>query len=131
MKNINLYMKEGYNSVISLEGLLLKVNIGITEQERDIPQDIKISLKFFYKDFPSGCNTDNIADTVCYHKIADIVTSYCKSNKVKLLEYLCLGLHRKIRLIAPEDVVIWIRVEKCNPPIDGMLGGTSFEYGDF
>ena len=124
-------MKEGYNSVISLDELLLKVHLGITEKEQSVPQDVKISFKFFYKDFPAGCNTDNIADTVCYNKTADIVTSYCKNNKVKLLEYLCLELHKKIRKILPDNVVLWIKVEKCHPPIEGMLGGASFEYADF
>ena len=124
-------MKEGYNSVISLNDLLLKVHIGITEGEQNIPQDVNISFKFFYKDFPAGCNSDNITDTICYNKTANIVTSYCKNNKVKLLEYLCFELHKEVRKTVPDNVVVWIKVEKCDPPIEGMTGGASFEYADF
>jgi dihydroneopterin aldolase len=124
-------MKEGYNSVVSLNDMQLKMNIGVTSEERDLPQDIKVSFKFFYKEFPMGCNTDNIDDTVCYHKVSDIVSNYCKSNKVKLLEYLCFKLHKEIKKITPDDVTLWIKIEKCHPPIEGMLGGTSFEYADF
>lgn len=124
-------MKEGYNSVISLNDLLLKVNIGVTNEERDRPQDIKISFKLFYKDYPEGCLTDEINETDCYHKISEIASEYCKNNEVKLLEYICFGLHKKIRKVVAEDVKIWVKIEKCNPPIAGMLGGTSFEYADF
>jgi len=124
-------MKEGYNSVVSLNDLLIKANIGVTNEERDVPQDVKISFKLFYKDRPEGCKTDNIEDTVCYHKIANIVSNYCKVNKVSLLEYLCFELHKKIREVAPDNIKIWLKAEKCNPPIEGMLGGACFEYADF
>jgi dihydroneopterin aldolase len=124
-------MKEGYNSIVSLNDLLLKVNIGETKKERDIQQDKKIRFKLFYKNYPEGCITDEITETDCYHKIAEISSNYCHNNNVRLLEYLCFGLHKKIREVVASDVKIWVKIEKCNPPIAGMLGGTSFEYADF
>lgn len=130
-KNTILYMKDGYNYVVSLNDLLIKANIGVTAAEREIPQDIKISFKLLFNKMPKACETDDIADTVCYHEIAQIALSHCNNEKVKLLECLCFGLYKKIRNVVASDIKIWIKTEKCNPPIEGMLGGTCFEYSDF
>jgi dihydroneopterin aldolase len=124
-------MKEGYSSVVSLNDLMMKVNIGVTEEERNTVQDIKISFKLFFKTPPLACETDDLNDTVCYHKISGIVEEHCKANKVKLLEYLCLQLHKRVREVVDSSIKIWIKIEKCNPPIEGLVGSTSFEYCDF
>ncbi|MCE3231965.1 MAG: FolB domain protein [Rickettsiaceae bacterium] len=123
-------MKE-FSSVISLNDLLLKVNLGVTEEERNVKQDIKISFKLFFKNPPKACESDSLEETICYHDISRIVDQHCHESKVKLLEYLCFQLHKEVRKIVSEDIKIWIKVEKCNPPIEGLIGTTSFEYSDF
>jgi dihydroneopterin aldolase len=123
-------MHQQYSSVISLNDFHAKVNIGVTEKERNTVQDIKISFKLFFKVPPFACETDDLNDTVCYHKISGIVAEYCKANKVKLLEYFCMQLHKQVRQVVDSSIKIWIKVEKCNPPIEGLVGTTSFEYCD-
>jgi dihydroneopterin aldolase len=120
----------GFSSSISLNDLRLMVNLGVTAHERDVKQEINVSFKFFFKKQPGACETDDIDDTVCYHKISDAVKGYCEFGQFKLLEYMCNGLYNKIRADIARDIKIWIRIEKCNPPIYGLLGSTSFESTD-
>ena len=120
----------GFSSVISLSNLKLAVNLGVTKEERDVRQQVNISFKFYLKDAPEACTTDNIHDTVCYAEMAEIVRRHCNKKDFKLLEYLCYFLYREVRKNIPPDIKIWIGVEKCNPPIEGLVGSTAFEYTD-
>lgn len=120
----------GFSSIVSLSDLNLLINLGVTEHERHSKQAVNISFKFFFKQKPKGCETDNIEDTVCYHDVSNTVKEYCDNKEFKLLEYMCNGLYRAIRMLTPSDVKIWIKIEKCSPPIDGLIGSTSFEYTD-
>jgi FolB domain-containing protein len=104
----------GFSSVISLSDLGLAVNLGVTDDERDVKQNINISFKFFFKAVPEGFKTDEINDTICYHQISEIVRKFCNNGKFKLLEYMCNGLYEEVRKSAPSDVKIWIRIEKCS-----------------
>ena len=121
-------MKEGYKSAISLDDMLLKVKLGLTDREKDIPQDIKISFKLFFPDAPKACESDNINDTICYYEIFKAIKEHCAQNSYRLLEYLCHQLYKEIRKMADSSIKIWIKIEKCNPPIEGFDGVTAFEY---
>jgi dihydroneopterin aldolase len=123
-------MQSRYCSVVSLDDLLVQMNIGVGEEERSEKQDIKMSFKLFYQNMPKACETDNIEDTNCYHEIYKVTHDYCSKNTLKLLEFLCFQVHRKIREITAKDIKIWVRAEKCKPPIDNFSGTTSFEYSD-
>jgi len=123
-------LNAGFSSTISLNDLRLSVNLGVSAVERDVKQEINVSFKFFFKHQPKACGTDDIKDTVCYHEISDAVKKYCQGGEFKLLEYMCSGLYNAIRASINPDIKIWIRIEKCNPPIDGLLGSTAFEYTD-
>ena len=120
----------GFSSIISLNNLILSVNLGVTEDERKTPQKISVSFKFYMKGIPKSCETDNIEDTVCYAEMAELVKQHCSKKDFKLLEYLCYFLYEEIRKKIDPEVKIWVGVEKCDPPIEGLVGSTSFEYTD-
>lgn len=125
-------MYNGYNSVISLDDLMLKVNLGVSDEEMEKPQDAKVSFKIYFKRPPLACETDNVKDTVCYFKLSNIITEYCSKNKFRLLENMCMQLYRAVRAeIENTDTKIWIKAEKCHPPVANLAGTTAFEYSDF
>lgn len=109
---------------------MVLVNLGVSDGERNTKQEVNVSIKLFFKNAPKGCVTDSIKDTVCYFEISNAIKEFCNKGSFKLLEYLCHGLYGEIRKGVPEDIKIWIRVEKCNTPIDDLLGSTCFEYTD-
>ncbi len=123
-------LPSGFSSVISLNDLRVYINLGVGEDERKNPQEVNISFRFFSKQPPNGFVTDDIKDTVCYHEISNAIKNYCEKKEFKLLEYLCNGLYKEVRATIPYTMRIWVKAEKCNPPIDNLMGSTSFEYTD-
>lgn len=123
-------MDNKYSSVLSLTELKLQVSLGVTEEEREKPQNIKVCFKLFFSEVPKACFSDEIKDTFCYYEIANAVEDYCKNKEFNLLEYLCYQLHGIVRQVVDKNIKIWIRVIKCDPPIAKVEGVTSFEYND-
>lgn len=123
-------MKEGYNSVVSLNDLLLKVNLGVADNEMNTPQDVLVSFKLFFKDIPTACESDNIDEAICYYEISKLIKNYCEGKSFRLLEYLCFQLYKEIKSTIGNSAKLWIRVDKCKPPVEDLKGTTSFEYGD-
>lgn len=116
-----------FSSVITLNDLRLNINLGLYEEERNAPQEVRISFKLFFKDAPKACNNDDIQDTVCYFTISEAIKAYCSDKEFKLIEYLAKELHGEIKKITPPMVKIWVMVEK-HPPIKKLAGSAAFEY---
>lgn len=120
----------GFSSVISLNKLRISAKLGVTKEERNKPQDIDVSFRFHLQGIPKACETDNIEDTVCYHKISDLITEICSKKEFKLLEYLCYLVYKEVRKKVAQDIKIWVLVEKLTPEIEGLVGSSSFEFSD-
>lgn len=123
-------MQSKYPSIVSLNDMKVSMSIGLSDDERSEKQDIILSFKLFYTTPPKACETDEIEDTNCYYKIYQIADNYCSNNSVKLLEYLCYQLYKLIRNVTDDDIKIWVKAEKCRPPIDNFAGTSSFEFSD-
>lgn len=115
--------------VTSLEELVIDIRIGVSEEERSNPQSIRISfilyqrnLEDFQKDEPESYN--------CYAKISNKIRDYCKSNSFKLIEYLCLQLHKLIKDNVMDGTLAYVSIEKCDIKYDGLRFNAKAEYSD-
>ncbi len=95
---------------VIIKDLLVRGVIGITERERERPQDILINVVLF-TEIARAAETDNIADCVDYSKIAKKLTAHAESVKRQTVEALVTDL---ARLCLEETGVqgVRIRVEK-------------------
>lgn len=128
MKNTNNI--QNYRSVITLNNLSAMVKLGLHNQERSEPQEILISLKFYFSDKPKGCLTDNIEDTICYYEASEIITNLIRNREFKLIEHIGHELYSVLRAEIDKTVKIWVKIDKLNPPIENLKGSASFEYSD-
>lgn len=117
-------------SVLALNDLRLKVKLGVPDDERRVPQDVSISFRLYYEMLPSACETDNPYGITCYFGLSERIKDLCKSREFKTLEFLAHFLYSNLQGKMDEGVKIRICVEKCKPPVEGVLGTTSFECGD-
>jgi FolB domain-containing protein len=76
---------------IIIKDLLVRGVIGITERERERPQDILINVALF-TDIAQAAQTDNIADCVDYSKIAKKLTAHAESVGRRTVEALATDL---------------------------------------
>jgi dihydroneopterin aldolase len=119
-----------YKSVLNINKLRINIHLGWSRDERETRQDVDVYIKFFFNRLPKACITDNLEETICYDKLAKQITSYTEAKQFKLIEALCYQLYNLIRQTTSNETKIWIKVIKCNPPIENILGSTSFVLSD-
>ncbi len=95
---------------ILIKDLLVRGVIGITERERERPQDILINVVLF-TDITRAAQTDNIADCVDYSKIAKKLFAHAETAGRQTVEALVTDL-AGLCLEAPGVQGVRIRVEK-------------------
>ena len=81
--------------VITVSKLLVRCNIGITEEERNKKQDVQISLNL-YGEFKEAAKTDIIEDTVDYKKVSKSVIAFAESGSFNLVESLAEQISRRV-----------------------------------
>ena len=117
-------------SVLALNDLRLKVNLGVPDEERAVLQVISVSFRLYYDLLPAACKTDTPYGITCYFQLSEQIKKLCKSKEFKTLEYLAYFLYSSLKGEIEDGIKFRICVEKCNPPIDNIKGTTSFECGD-
>ena len=131
MASDKIFTSQPNNAValFTLSDLRLSLSIGLTEEERSALQPIRFDVKITYVTPPQACQTDEIDDTICYHTMVNNIEAFCSKRVYKLLESLCYELFQHLKHTIKEDVKLWIRVEKCEPPVNNV-SHVSFEYGE-
>jgi dihydroneopterin aldolase len=97
--------------VIFLRGLSVECVIGFIDWERRVKQTVVIDLEM-----PADCrraaNTDEVADTLDYKKVAKRVIAFVAASEFKLVETLA---HRLALLVLEEFGMEWLRVSVNKP----------------
>lgn len=74
--------------VLFLEDIVFSVKLGVTEEERAVPQDVNISITIEYEDDRAQIS-DDINDAYCYDEMLNIINDTVSSKQYKLIEHLC------------------------------------------
>jgi len=123
--------KIGKFFVTSLYNLTVSLNLGVTHEERNKPQKIRITFKI-YQSTDSECyNNDDSKKYICYAALATKVKSYCSSKEFKLLEYLGHQIYKLIKSNIPINCPVYVMVEKLDPKIKKSECIAKCEYSDF
>ena len=103
------------SGVLFIKDLVVPTHIGVTEDERNLLQNISIDIELKFKELPKGCLSDNILETICYKSICDEIFHHVKNREFNLIEKLSSeiydllnekSLFSKIRLLARKKPVI-------------------------
>lgn len=96
---------------IFLRGLAVECIIGFIEWERRIKQTVVIDLELPV-DCVRAAQTDEVADTLDYKRLAKRVIAFVEQSHFKLVETLA---HRTALLILEEFGVEWVRLTLNKP----------------
>lgn len=88
-----------------------------SERERDQPLEIDLDL---YTDLTGPGASDDLADTVDYGAVCDLVATVCAREAPRLLERLATVLAEEILAAAPLAAVT-VAVRKLRPPVPQQL----------
>jgi FolB domain-containing protein len=95
---------------ILISDLLIRGVIGISEREREQPQDILVNIVLF-ADITKAGETDNVEDSVNYRTISKMVLAHAESIKRFTVEALATDI-ANLCLADPRVLKVVIRVEK-------------------
>ena len=96
---------------IFLHGLTVECIIGFIEWERRIKQTIVLDVEMPV-DCARAAQTDNVAETLDYKKVAKRLIAFVSASEFKLVETLA---HRTALLIIEEFGVDWVRLSINKP----------------
>lgn len=118
-------------STLTLRGLRVSAYVGWSEAERLSPQPIDIDICIQFAEPPPACRSDELAHTVCYAELSNIIKTCAANQQFKLIERMAYKLLREIKIRLPAGSLGWIRITKLQIPIPDVHGNASFSYGDF
>jgi len=95
---------------ILIKDLLIRGVIGISEREREQPQDILVNIEIS-ADISTACKSDNVEDSVNYRTIAKKVLAHTETIKRYTVEALAEDI-AKLCLEDKKVQSVLVRVEK-------------------
>ena len=101
----------GEGDRIFLHGLEVECIIGFIEWERRVKQTIVLDVEMPV-DCAKAAQSDEVADTLDYKKVAKRLISFASTSEFKLVETLA---HRAAMLILEEFNVDWVRLSVNKP----------------
>jgi len=107
--------------LIKIKNLRLYTYIGIYQHEKLIKQELCLNL-IITTNNTNACISDNIADTIDYGKIYNIIKDFSQNHKCELLEKFAYDL---LKLIMSDKKIVkcHLEVEKINifPDVDSCI----------
>jgi dihydroneopterin aldolase len=124
-------MMEIKNSKLHIRKLRLMVHLGCTAAERSKVQPVDVDFIFKFEGIPTGAISDQILETICYDEISKLMKKIILDKEFNLVEKLGYDLFHGVKSQIPTKTLCWIQVTKLSPPVDDLLGGVSFSFGDW
>ena len=100
---------------IGVEGIELRGRCGVSPEERAVGQTLVVDVRL-EPSSRGGAETDDLADTVNYSEVVDIVREIVEGGEFHLLERLATVIGDRILQDLPVDLVE-VAVAKKAPPV--------------
>ncbi|MEZ4586693.1 MAG: dihydroneopterin aldolase [Gemmatimonadales bacterium] len=112
---------------IRLTDLRVPISIGWTELERRAPQPIRFDLEIALPAPPAATVSDELADTIDYAALAELIRRTAAEEPVRLLERLAAKVADAVRGALPGGARLRLVVTKQLPELTGGHGSASIE----
>lgn len=117
-------------ATLEIKKLILELNIGVEQEERNKLQDIEFNITINFAQPPKACTSNQINDTICYADLVEKIKIFCSNHSFKLIEHLCFKLYEYLTkdCLSLKDTLI---LQVCkNPPIENVKGKCCFTIKD-
>lgn len=112
---------------IRLSDLRIPISIGWTELERRAAQPIRFDLEIALPAPPAATVSDELADTIDYAALAELIRRTATEEPVRLLERLAAKVADALRGALPGGARLRLVVTKPLPELTGGHGSASVE----
>jgi dihydroneopterin aldolase len=114
---------------IRLKQLRFHTCHGALPHEHDVAQEFWVDVDLMVR-FKEAAEHDQLAETVNYAKVAQVVKEVMMGPPVRLLETLAYRIHRQIRALDARVLWVEVRVTKVDPPLGMPSGGVEVVVSD-
>jgi len=115
--------------LLRVQALEVPIHLGCLEDERAATQLIRIDLEIAFPTPPEACRTDELADSVDYGELAEVLRVTAAARPYKMLEHFAATALGAVRERVDRSIGVAIVVTKY-PAIEGLAGGVSFTIED-
>lgn len=105
---------------VSLEGMEFLAYHGVFPEEAILGNRFTIDLEL-ETNFRTAMVADELAGTIDYGKLYQLVKTRIMGSRVKLLEHLGCGIIQDILIIYPDLMQITIKLKKHQPAVGGLV----------
>ena len=105
--------------------------LGCSSQERETPQEVRVSIDLHFQFQLQACKSDLLEDTLCYTKLCEITKNVGAKKEYFTIEHLSHSIKENLLPLIPRKTKICLHIHKVNPPIPGLRGGVIFEEEHF
>jgi dihydroneopterin aldolase len=112
--------------VLEVRGARLSARLGWGEQERSRAQAVDLTLRLEFASLPRACETDQLADTVCYAQLIERARAVCAKGEFRLVEHLAQVLADELQPLLPGGTALELTLGKVQPPLPELAGGVHF-----
>jgi 7,8-dihydroneopterin aldolase/epimerase/oxygenase len=102
---------------ITLTAMRLEGRLGVSEDERALPQLVEVDLEV-EADLGPASESDALADTVDYGPLVESVTRTVETGSHRLLEGLAGAIVRDVLAASDRILAVTVRVRKLAVPMD-------------
>lgn len=110
----------GAVDVIELRGLQVTGICGALPEERERAQPLEIDLDVEADLSPAGWS-DDLADTIDYGALCDVVVAVVEGGEPQLLEHLAAKIAGEVISTDPRVLAVTVAVRKLRPPVPHAL----------
>ena len=114
------------NSKIQLDELEIQLHLGVSEEEREKPQSVWISLTFEFFALPESTSSDLISGTVNYSSLSKLLKNEFSGTNIKTIEYMGFRAFNLVSEDIDQAGRLTLSIRKF-PSISGLKGGALFE----
>jgi dihydroneopterin aldolase len=114
---------------LRMKELSLLLRLGCSEEERALPQEVRLDVELRFPTPLKAGRTDDLRDTICYGALAGALRKHF-TQEYQLIERVTEEAYRIVKEMSGGASVA-VEVRKVNPPVPGLLGGAFFRCGDF
>lgn len=107
-------------SRISIEGLRVPAHIGVTDEERAVPQPLLINI-YIEADLHAAARSDDLGQTIDYDGLVSSVETLVKDSECRLLEHLADKIAAQITADRKAKRAT-VEVAKEHPPVTQEIG---------
>jgi dihydroneopterin aldolase len=113
-------------ALLEIKEIELMVKLGAEEHERRKAQKVLLDIEISHRSLPAACQTDELADTICYATVAHSVVQHVNLKEFKLVEHMAHSVLQIVKEKVSVGHSIRVRVHK-HPIVPGIKwAGISF-----